>query len=140
MQAEAFDVGPIPWYPEGIHDTTCSIDLCQVSSQQQLLSANQACDSILRPFSSRFKRTRAILTAQEACEIFLLRPMDQTVSGRSSMPPGDSSAVSQRYGMSPKAIRDIWNRYRKGKRLAPACISDALIKHPQQLNYRPLQD
>ncbi len=110
MFAELFDAGPIPLYPDSTRDNTSSVDVGCFSSQQLHLIANEACNLMRRPLPSSFKRTRAILTTKEACEIFLLRPADHTLSRRKSMVAGDSGAVSQRYGVSPKAIRDIWNR------------------------------
>lgn len=59
-------------------------------------------------------RKRAILTAQQAVEIFKLR---ESPASKLEQPGaelvsvyGRSSLVSALYGISPKAVRDIWNR------------------------------
>lgn len=56
---------------------------------------------------------RAVLTSQQVRDIFHLRnlPADGTVSSASHCRCASRSAeVSRKFGVSPKAIRDIWNR------------------------------
>ena len=62
------------------------------------------------------QRKRAIITAQEACEIFLTKSssmgtvnsLNDQLDHKSSSSRG-SVVVSGVYGISPKAVRDIWN-------------------------------
>jgi hypothetical protein len=59
------------------------------------------------------QRTRAVLTSQQVKDIFHLRnlPADGTVGSASHCRCASRSAeVSRKFGVSPKAIRDIWNR------------------------------
>ena len=58
----------------------------------------------------RSKRRRAILTAEKASEIFILKRFGlmQTYSPNLAS-SSDSVAVSRLYGISPKAVRDVWN-------------------------------
>ncbi len=61
-------------------------------------------------------RKRAIINAHDACEIFLLAKPSLTprIHGHhhnfALAPGGDSLRVSIFFGISPKAVRDIWNR------------------------------
>ena len=61
-------------------------------------------------------RKRAIINAHDACEIFLLgKPSltSRTHGHRHNSTlalGGDSVRVSNFFGISPKAVRDIWNR------------------------------
>ena len=64
---------------------------------------------------ARSMRRRAIINSAIASEIFLLK-MSPLVSKENDCPRkaasvGDSVAVSRIYGISPKAVRDIWNRF-----------------------------
>ena len=60
---------------------------------------------------ARSSRRRAIITAVKASEIFLLRSSSQRPKIEDlSRRAGDSVAISRIYGISPKAVRDIWNR------------------------------
>jgi hypothetical protein len=55
-------------------------------------------------------RPRAILTAEEAAEIYQYQ---RTKPIRFRFDPaltGNTSAVAKKYSVSPKAVRDIWNR------------------------------
>ena len=59
------------------------------------------------------RRKRAILNAAQAAEIFKLR---ETCSNARASSPSDfaplcrSTQIAAIYGVSPKAVRDIWNR------------------------------
>ncbi len=56
----------------------------------------------------RKPRKKTTLTAREAAEIFLLK--HPRASDPNSFGAGDSVVISKRFGISPKAVRDIWNR------------------------------
>ena len=57
-------------------------------------------------FSSNvIARKRAVLTPQKALEIYMY-----CKNGQRNV-PGASFVVSRHFGISPKAVRDIWNRY-----------------------------
>ncbi len=58
---------------------------------------------------ARKTRKRAVITAREAGEIFLMKYPRQEASSN-VVAFGNSVEISQRYGISPKAVRDIWNR------------------------------
>jgi hypothetical protein len=73
------------------------------------IRTNDKCDRSLAP------RKRAIITAKDACEIFLLtNAAEQNAHGPRHIARravgGDSVCVSKLFGISPKAVRDIWNR------------------------------
>ena len=56
---------------------------------------------------------RAILTVEQAIEIYHLRLKSDTAqsAGRGAAPtPGRTQAVAEHFGVSPKTVRDIWNR------------------------------
>ena len=56
-------------------------------------------------------RPRALLTEQEAVEIYLYRKAASIRPGKNdALLFGKSSAVATFYNISPKAVRDIWNR------------------------------
>ena len=59
-------------------------------------------------------KKRATITSELAQEIFLIRTMPEVEEGEQGIfayPRMDRSAVmSKIYGISPKAIRDVWNR------------------------------
>lgn len=57
----------------------------------------------------RIRTTRIVLNAQQAAEIFLLRPTMSTSDdiNRNKFRKG-SSELARAYGVSPKTIRDIW--------------------------------
>ena len=62
-------------------------------------------------FSDAFRRQpRAILSKKQAVEIFLLRSIGNTSPRSDACLYGRSSAVACKYRISPKAVRDIWNR------------------------------
>jgi hypothetical protein len=84
--------------------------------------------------SSKAKKTsitrkRATLTSELACEIFLIRAMpdddseDEILARSKNKPPRPelSSVISKIYGISPKGVRDVWNRYELSQALT--CIS-----------------
>ena len=63
----------------------------------------------------RSGRKRNILVAKDAAEIYLLREKKlfkacEAFDANMISPLGHSSLVSILYGISPKAVRDIWNR------------------------------
>ena len=60
------------------------------------------------PSAKSSTRKRAVLSAENACEIFLLNP---ELCSPSEECPGSSTFIARYYGISPKAVRDIWNRY-----------------------------
>ena len=64
-------------------------------------------DTVLRAEHS-ISITKSLLTAHQAREIYRLKPEPFKPS---TSPRGQSQSrvLAQRYGMSPKAIRDIWN-------------------------------
>ena len=61
-------------------------------------------------------RKRAVINAQDACDIFLLaeHAATRTTHGHRNKSllalGGDSVQISKFFGISPKAVRDIWNR------------------------------
>ena len=57
-------------------------------------------------------RPRALLTEQEAVEIYQFRKAAAAhrAAGHTAHLIGRSSAVAMKYNISPKAVRDIWNR------------------------------
>jgi hypothetical protein len=59
-----------------------------------------------RQYEGRSGRKREILTSQMAFEIFLLASSKKSKDGDHL----SSFRVSKQYGVSPKTIRDIWNR------------------------------
>ena len=73
------------------------------------------------PFALRRRRVRAILTAQQACDIYQQGNSEEATDGKYSQSSGESLFISQHYGISPKAVRDIWNR------LAPERISSLVL-------------
>ena len=61
------------------------------------------------------RRKRAILTAQHAYEIYLFKQFSffsglENEMEQPAFASVDSVAISRIYGISPKAVRDIWNR------------------------------
>ena len=56
---------------------------------------------------NRQARNRAVLTADAACEIFLMKSSASHVDDFQSV---SSLLMARKYGVSPKTIRDIWNR------------------------------
>ncbi len=58
-----------------------------------------------------FPRKRAVLTDHDAAEIFKLRlsPENETSQQECCAVKSRSVLISQMYGVSPKAVRDIWN-------------------------------
>jgi hypothetical protein len=77
-----------------------------------MASQPQQSDGGAQPFeidTQRF-RPRALLTQSEAIEIYLFRKTDKHQSKSESSLVGNTSALSRIYCISPKAIRDIWNR------------------------------
>jgi hypothetical protein len=54
-------------------------------------------------------RPRAVLQARQAMQIYLYRPRAH-VAVPEPILRGDSLAVGKRFGISPKAVRDIWTR------------------------------
>ena len=55
------------------------------------------------------RRTRAVLSSPEAREIYALQWTDSS-KHLHGIHPGKSVRISQMFGVSPKAVRDIWNR------------------------------
>ena len=55
------------------------------------------------------RRLRATLTKEQAALIYTLRPPDKDDPNPNKM-AGNSQLLSKRFGVSPKAVRDVWNR------------------------------
>jgi len=55
------------------------------------------------------KRFRATLTKEQAALIYTLRPPDKDDPAPNKL-AGNSQLLSKRFGVSPKAVRDVWNR------------------------------
>ena len=55
------------------------------------------------------KRFRATLTKEQAALIYTLRPPDKDDPNPNKI-AGNSQLLSKRFGVSPKAVRDVWNR------------------------------
>lgn len=74
------------------------------SSDPQLCSMNR------KEIKTDSQRKRAVLTNQQAAEIFQLRLSFGILdSSRQHLFTSRSAQVSKIYGVSPKAVRDIWN-------------------------------
>ena len=54
-------------------------------------------------------RLRIVLTAQQAADIYKLKPLLCETSDQPKI-RGQSIPIANQYGVSPKTIRDIWNR------------------------------
>jgi hypothetical protein len=52
-------------------------------------------------------RPKIVLNAQQAIEIYMLKP--DAFLDISKKTRGHSNPIAEKYGVSPKAIRDIWN-------------------------------
>eukprot|EP00960_Hanusia_phi_P008545 243663-Hanusia_phi.AAC.1 len=59
-----------------------------------------------RPVRRRF---RATLTKEQASLIYALRPPDRDDPNPSKL-AGNSQLLAKKFGVSPKAVRDVWNR------------------------------
>ena len=59
-----------------------------------------------RPARRRF---RATLTKEQAALIYALRPPDKDDPNPSKL-AGNSQLLAKKFGVSPKAVRDVWNR------------------------------
>jgi hypothetical protein len=56
-------------------------------------------------------RARIILTAEQAMEIYGLKPAPRSdLLSKQQRTRGLSLPIAKQYGVSPKTIRDIWNR------------------------------
>jgi hypothetical protein len=55
------------------------------------------------------RRFRATLTKEQAALIYTLRPPDKDDPNPNKM-AGNSQLLSKQFGVSPKAVRDVWNR------------------------------
>ena len=55
------------------------------------------------------KRFRATLTKEQAALIYTLRPPDKDDPNPNKI-AGNSQLLSKKFGVSPKAVRDVWNR------------------------------
>ena len=73
-----------------------------------MTTSSQAIDGIVLRAEYSISITRNLLTAQQAREIYQMKPEPLKPS---TLPHGrsESRILAQQYGMSPKAIRDIWN-------------------------------
>ena len=66
---------------------------------------------MLHPISCTIKQhPRAVLTATQAIEIYSYRKVKSNGQKTDSLLSGRSAAVAKKFNVSPKAIRDIWNR------------------------------
>jgi hypothetical protein len=59
---------------------------------------------------SRTHHPRAVLTESQAIEIYTYRKIDANSPKRDQCLLGRSSALAKKFNVSPKTIRDIWNR------------------------------
>ena len=83
------------------------------SSLDRCISMALSSKVVDRPISVHCRRARAVLTAQQACEIYNQKIRDKitdTTRPNCVENVGTSVSISQNYGVSPKAVRDIWNR------------------------------
>ena len=55
------------------------------------------------------KRSRATLNKEQAALIYTLRPPDKDDPNPNKI-AGNSQLLSKKFGVSPKAVRDVWNR------------------------------
>jgi hypothetical protein len=53
------------------------------------------------------RRKRAVITAEEAGEIYSFKQV--LLKSQYHVGSGDSVVIARMYGISPKAVRDIWN-------------------------------
>ena len=75
------------------------------------------------------RRLRATLTKDQAAVIYVLRPPQKDNPYPRHVAAGNSQLLSKWFGVSPKAVRDVWNRrtwaHATGKHV-PASVLDAL--------------
>ena len=83
--------------------------LLPTSLTNQDMSASKTASKTAK--SPRSKRRRAVLTAEKASEIFFLKQIGSIWNNCLSplANASDSVTVSRLFGISPKAVRDIWN-------------------------------
>ena len=84
----------------------------------------------------RRHRKRAVLTVDKAAEIFNLRlPFCQSTSSsaRDRLFTSRSITLSNIYGVSPKAVRDIWNKRTWRHATRPLWIEDDELQHAKNL-------
>ena len=80
------------------HDTLCARQDQASQREAKLLSSIQAC------------KTRAVLTAEQAAQIFQIKLSGQHgVAAKRSQGPHCARIVARLFGVSDKAVRDIWN-------------------------------
>ena len=89
----------VPWFRCAFHILLYLFDIGLAHKLKCLMSG----DDVLRV-------RRAILTAEQAVEIYQLRPHHITIDGGDAQCSGRTLSVARRFGISPKAVRDIWNR------------------------------
>ena len=56
------------------------------------------------------KTSRVVLTPQLAREIYLYKAELESLDHSATLLKGRSVSISKKYNVSPKAIRDVWNR------------------------------
>jgi hypothetical protein len=74
-------------------------------------------------------RPKVILNSQQAIEIYKLKPYAVTMSSTQMKIRGQSIPIAEKYGVSPKAIRDIWNIKTWVKATEHLRINDHAAKH-----------
>ena len=98
---------PIDWHREQF---ACKLVVCGrirvFRSHSTMLMRNAGCSS----FVQERPRARIILTAEQAIEIYGLKPVPRTDLLKLPRMRGLSLPIAKKYGVSPKTIRDIWNR------------------------------
>jgi len=73
-----------------------------------------------------------ILSKQQAMDIYTMRSPDTTVDPDLKVVAGKSSMVAEMYGVSPKTIRDIWNRKTWTQVTRPAWTAEEADMHAQE--------
>jgi hypothetical protein len=79
----------------------------------QIIFMASTCNAADQPLHIHCRRARAVLTAQQAYDIYIQMNPDEIVNRtglKRSHDFGDSVSISRQYCISPKAVRDVWSR------------------------------
>ncbi|KAJ1476480.1 hypothetical protein T484DRAFT_1824745 [Baffinella frigidus] len=121
---------------EGDDTSTSDTTSQSLESRHPKIQSSEGDDTEETEASSENGRRRATLSKEQAAVIYVLRPWQKENPYPKHPASGNAQMLSKWFGVTPKAVRDVWSRrtwaHATGEH-APASVLDALPKMLEQL-------
>ncbi|KAJ1479081.1 hypothetical protein T484DRAFT_1903553 [Baffinella frigidus] len=117
-------------------DDTSDTTSQSLESRQPKIQSSEGDETEATEASWENGRRRATLSKDQAALIYVLRPWQEENPYTGHVAVGNAQMLSKWFGVTPKAVRDVWSRrtwaHATGEHI-PASVLDALPKMLEQL-------